>query len=95
METPQALVDGLGVTPLWAGHNRLNFVAEPASADVVRELTRARRALAELPGQGVIVTVPGGTDDIDYVCRVLGLEAGIPEDPATGSAQCAELGLGS
>ena len=89
VETPQALVDGLGDTPLWAGRNRLDFVAELASADVARELTPDLRALAELPGRGVIVTAPGGTDDIDYVCRVFGPEAGIPEDPATGSAQCA------
>ena len=89
VETPQALVDGLGVTPLWVGRNRLDFVAELASADVVRELTPHLRALAELPGDAVIVTAPGGTDDIDYVCRVFGLKAGIPEDPATASAQCA------
>ena len=55
----------------------------------MRELTPHLRALAELPGDAVIVTAPGGTDDIDYVCRVFGPKAEIPEDPATGSAQCA------
>jgi predicted PhzF superfamily epimerase YddE/YHI9 len=34
----------------------------------------------------VIVTAPG--KDVDYVFRVFAPGAGIPEDPATGSAHC-------
>jgi len=107
VEAPQALIDGLGVTPLWVGRNRLGFVAELASAEAVRDLAPDLRALAELPGRGVIVTARGpepadappganaqpealvASDEVDYVCRVFGPKLGIPEDPATGSAQCA------
>jgi PhzF family phenazine biosynthesis protein len=102
VDTPQALIDGLGVTPLWVGRNRLDFVAELESADAVRDLTPDLRPLAQLPGRGVIVTARGPApanatsaeaiatpDEVDYVCRVFGPKAGIPEDPATGSAQCA------
>ena len=107
VEAPQALIDGLGVTPLWEGRNRLDFVAELASAEAVRDLAPDLRALAELPERGVIMTARGpeaadappeanaqpealvASDEVDYVCRVFGPKLGIPEDPATGSAQCA------
>ncbi len=87
--TPEALITGLGIKPIWVGRNRLDFVAELESAAVVRNLTPDLRALTELPGRGVIVTARGDEPGIDYVCRVFGPKAGIPEDPATGSAQCA------
>jgi PhzF family phenazine biosynthesis protein len=44
-------------------------------------------ALAALPCDGVIATAPGG-NGVDYVARYFAPHAGIPEDPATGSAQC-------
>jgi PhzF family phenazine biosynthesis protein len=88
-DAPAALVEGLGTTPVWVGRNRFDYVAELASADLVRDLAPDLRTLATLPGRGVIVTAPGDEPEIDYVCRVFGPKAGIPEDPATGSAQCA------
>jgi len=38
-----------------------------------------------VPGR-IIVTAPGA--DCDYVCRFFAPDAGVPEDPVTGSAQC-------
>ncbi len=89
VDTPEALATGLGVQPIWVGRNRLDYVAELESAAIVGELTPDLRALADLPGRGVIVTARGEEPGIDYVCRVFGPKTGIPEDPATGSAQCA------
>jgi|SRR5450432_2142659 len=43
--------------------------------------------LAQLDAQGVIVTAPG--KDCDFVSRYFAPQAGIPEDPATGSTHCA------
>ena len=43
--------------------------------------------LAQLEAQGVIVTAPG--NDCDFVSRYFAPQAGIPEDPATGSTHCA------
>jgi PhzF family phenazine biosynthesis protein len=43
-------------------------------------------AILALGRDGVIVTAPGRSSD--YVCRYFAPHAGIPEDPATGSAQC-------
>ena len=44
-------------------------------------------AVAALELDGIIATAPG-RGDVDYVARYFAPGAGIPEDPATGSAQC-------
>ena len=44
-------------------------------------------ALVALDRDGVIAPAPG-QDGVDYVARFFAPHAGIPEDPATGSAQC-------
>jgi PhzF family phenazine biosynthesis protein len=43
-------------------------------------------AIVALGRDGIIATAPG--ESSDYVCRYFAPHAGIPEDPATGSAQC-------
>lgn len=42
--------------------------------------------VAALDAQGVIVTAAGSTTD--FVSRYFAPQAGIPEDPVTGSAHC-------
>jgi PhzF family phenazine biosynthesis protein len=44
-------------------------------------------AVAALDLDGILATAPG-RDGVDYVARYFAPGAGIPEDPATGSAQC-------
>ena len=44
-------------------------------------------ALSALDRDGIIASAPG-RNGIDYVFRFFAPAAGIPEDPATGSAQC-------
>lgn len=52
----------------------------------VRELRPDNAEIVALGRQGIIATAPG--NDRDYVCRFFVPQAGIPEDPATGMAQC-------
>jgi predicted PhzF superfamily epimerase YddE/YHI9 len=52
----------------------------------VRELRPNDAEIAALGKDGIIATAPGR--DRDYVCRYFVPQAGIPEDPATGMAQC-------
>jgi PhzF family phenazine biosynthesis protein len=52
----------------------------------VAGLTPHMAAIMALGRDGIIVTAPGRSSD--YVCRYFAPHAGIPEDPATGSAQC-------
>lgn len=42
--------------------------------------------LAELAVRGVVVTAPGDTEGVDFVSRWFGAQAGLFEDPVTGSA---------
>ena len=90
-EEPPGLADALGAPVGYVGRNRLDYVAVLASEEAVRTLSPDLGAIAKLPVRGVIVTAKADTPGVDYVCRVFGPAAGIPEDPATGSAQC---GLG-
>jgi len=39
-------------------------------------------------GDGLIVTALGDDEDCDFVSRYFAPNAGIPEDPVTGSAHC-------
>ena len=44
--------------------------------------------LASLPVRGVAVTASGEGTGFNFVSRWFGAQAGIPEDPVTGSAHC-------
>ncbi|MER0239998.1 PhzF family phenazine biosynthesis protein [Fulvimarina sp. MAC8] len=76
------------------------FLAVYDKAEDVRDLepdiravaaVRSRNAVATAPGSDVVVTAVGGTADgetIDFVSRMFAPNAGIDEDPVTGSAHC-------
>jgi predicted PhzF superfamily epimerase YddE/YHI9 len=64
-----------------------SYLAVYDSWDDVAALAPDMPAVAGLDLFGVIATAPG-RDGIDYVSRFFAPAAGIPEDPATGSAQC-------
>jgi PhzF family phenazine biosynthesis protein len=78
-----ALEAALGAKPL-SLHSGFQWVAEYASEEQVRALKPDFRAKAMLDIFGVIATAPG--DDCDFVSRFFAPQAGIDEDPVTGSA---------
>jgi len=81
--------DGLGHHgPRWCGKGRSDMLIELASAAAVRELRPDLGAVAALGTRCLIVTAAGDRPGIDCVSRVFAPNAGIPEDPATGSAHC-------
>jgi len=67
---------------------RIDVLVELSGADVVRRLRPDLAAVATLGTRGVIVTAAGDRPGIDCVSRVFAPNAGIPEDPVTGSAHC-------
>ena len=81
---PPALITGLGLKPIQVLKARDYFAVFATEADV-RSLRPDFAALGTLDAK-VIVTAPG--TDCDYVSRFFAPTAGVPEDPATGSAQC-------
>jgi PhzF family phenazine biosynthesis protein len=63
------------------------YLAVHDDEEEVAALKPDMAALSALDRDGVIAAAPG-RNGIDYVFRFFAPAAGIPEDPATGSAQC-------
>ena len=80
------LSQALGTGPLETWFAGGNFMAVLADEAAVRALAPDMARVAALDAQGVIVTAPGTITD--FVSRYFAPQAGIPEDPVTGSAHC-------
>jgi PhzF family phenazine biosynthesis protein len=85
---PPGLVEALGVTPMYVGRSRFDYLIEVDGEDVVRDLRPDFATIASLPVRGVMVTSEARTPGVDFVSRFFGPSVGITEDPATGSAHC-------
>ena len=84
-QPPPLLLEGLGTEPeqvLAAQH----YLAVFRDAEAVRRLAPDLSRLARLDRAAVIVTAAGGPGD--FVCRFFAPANGVPEDPASGVAQC-------
>jgi PhzF family phenazine biosynthesis protein len=82
---PEAVERALGRKPAKMLAAKQWLAVYESEADVAG-LKPDMAAILALGRDGVIVTAPGQRSD--YVCRYFAPHAGIPEDPATGSAQC-------
>jgi PhzF family phenazine biosynthesis protein len=87
-EAPPELAKALGVTPLYVGKNRWDYLVEVASQAIVRAVKPDFSLLATIPMRGVMVTSRSDSREYDFVSRFFGPRAGIDEDPVTGSAHC-------
>ncbi|TND08989.1 MAG: phenazine biosynthesis protein PhzF family [Bacteroidetes bacterium] len=79
-----AMNKAIGAVPLeiWKGKTDYMLVFE--NQEQVEKLLPDFRLLAKSGGRGIIVTAPGR--DCDFVSRFFAPQAGIDEDPVTGSA---------
>ncbi len=82
---PPALARALGRAPAEVLKSR-DYLAVFASEEEVRSLVPDVEAVRGLDAHAVIVTAPGRS--ADFVSRYFAPQAGIPEDPVTGSAHC-------
>jgi PhzF family phenazine biosynthesis protein len=82
---PPALLEGLGAQPTFVGKSR-DYLAVFETEERIRTLRPDMALLETVDALGVIVTAPG--NDCDFVSRFFAPRAGVPEDPATGSAHC-------
>jgi len=85
-QAPRELLDGLGLRPEQVLRSERMWLCVYATAGQVMGLAPDHRALAPVVPGRIIVTAPGG--DCDFVSRFFAPDAGIPEDPVTGSAHC-------
>lgn len=84
-----ALPSGLALSGVrWFGRGRFDAVAVLGDAGAVRAMVPDLISLARLGTRGVIVTAPGDEPGVDFVSRFFAPNAGVPEDPVTGSAHC-------
>lgn len=85
VETPDALIEGLGLVPQAVEAN-VDYLVVVESEAQVHALAPNMTELSKLDRRGVMVTAPG--DNHDFVSRFFAPKYGIPEDPVTGSAHC-------
>jgi PhzF family phenazine biosynthesis protein len=85
---PPDLAKALGVTPLYVGKSRFDYLVEVSSEAAVRAVRPDMVLLGTLPVRGVIITSRASAPDYDFVSRFFAPGSGIPEDPVTGSAHC-------
>jgi PhzF family phenazine biosynthesis protein len=91
VDLPAGFEKALGLVPdafLREDINGGKNVAVVSSSAAVRSFQPDLDFIASIPGDGIIVTARGDAGDCDFVSRYFAPQAGIPEDPVTGSAHC-------
>jgi PhzF family phenazine biosynthesis protein len=83
------LAAAVGAEITWLGRTPFDLFAVTSDAPAIAALRPDLAAIAALGGRGLIVTAAGGPGGADFVSRFFAPQAGVPEDPVTGSAHCA------
>ncbi|MFZ2340515.1 MAG: PhzF family phenazine biosynthesis protein [Bacteroidales bacterium] len=81
---PDLVRESLGKTPLESYMGRSDYLLLYGSESDILTMKPDFKRLAAAEGRGIIVTSPGS--DVDFVSRFFAPQAGIDEDPVTGSA---------
>ena len=85
---PEELLMAIPSVPLYVGRNRLDYIALYESEDTVRSAVPQMGCVRALDSRGLIITSASNCDRYDFVSRFFAPNAGIDEDPVTGSAHC-------
>lgn len=86
LAAPAGIEAMLGGVPVLSFHKAYMNMAVLADEAAVRAVVPDLKAIAALPGDGLVVTAPGTGGDV--ASRYFAPHAGIDEDPVTGSAHC-------
>ncbi|MDJ1470050.1 PhzF family phenazine biosynthesis protein [Cytophagaceae bacterium DM2B3-1] len=86
---PEGLTEALGVNPIFVGNNKMDYLIEIESEEVLRNLQPNFSELSKLPIRGTIVTASSQSTDYDFISRFFAPAVGVNEDPVTGSAHTA------
>jgi len=87
-DAPAELIEALGVTPLYTGRNRFDYLVEVDREETVRGLNPDMTRLKKIDMRGVMVTSRSRSAEYDFVSRFFAPAVGVDEDPVTGSAHC-------
>lgn len=85
---PSGLAEALGVTPIYVGKSRYDWLVQVASDAEVRAAQPDFSRLAKIAARGVMLTAASSDATFDFISRFFAPAAGINEDPVTGSAHC-------
>ncbi len=85
---PYGLAEALGVSAIYVGASRSDYIVEVDSEEMVRSLTPDFALILRLPVRGVIVTSRATMEGFDFVSRFFAPAVGVNEDPVTGSSHC-------
>lgn len=88
-DTPADLLPALGVEPLFVGKSVFDYLVEVDSDATLRALTPDIQRFTQVPSRGIIITARSTSPEYDFISRFFAPNAGVPEDPVTGSAHCA------
>jgi PhzF family phenazine biosynthesis protein len=88
---PAGMLEALGVKiPGFVGRTRFDYLVEVASEQELRAMAPDFGKLKRAEARGVIVTSRAtASKEFDFVSRFFAPQAGVDEDPVTGSAHCA------
>jgi PhzF family phenazine biosynthesis protein len=87
-DAPEGLIQALGVSPTFIGRNRMDYIVEVESEEMLRKARPNFDALSRISTRGVILTSRSDSDKYDFVSRFFAPASGVNEDPVTGSAHC-------
>ena len=85
---PTGLIEALGVNAKYIGKNKFDYLVEVESEAVVRAIKPDIGMLQDVAARGIIVTSLADSKEYDFVSRFFAPNAGVNEDPVTGSAHC-------
>lgn len=86
IKAPAGLSDAMGGIDPIAFFRAVKNMAVLKDEAAVRAVVPDLEYIKHMDGYGLLVTAPG--TDTDCVCRYFGPQAGVDEDPVTGSAHC-------
>ena len=88
VEMPEDLLMAIPFVPLYVGRNRFDYIALYESEETIRNAVPELGHVRKLDSRGLIITSISSSDRYDFVSRFFAPNAGIDEDPVTGSAHC-------
>lgn len=88
VEVPEDLLKAISSVPLYVGRNRFDYIALYESEETIRNAVPELGHVGKLDSRGLIITSVSSSDRYDFVSRFFAPNAGIEEDPVTGSAHC-------
>lgn len=85
VDVPEEIRKGLGIDPIEVYRGKTDFMVIVESQEIVESIQPDFKILSQLSkARGTIVTAPGR--EVDFVSRCFFPQAGVDEDPTTGSA---------